>query len=65
MTKLAVRPLERDGLRSELGYMRGKICPGDSGSGVFDSAGYLVAIGTAFFTLTPGWRDGALIAWLD
>jgi hypothetical protein len=66
MRALEVRGLMQDVVWGPDGYLRGRICPGDSGSGVFDPEGYLVAIGVAFVTEAPLLsRVGAVVAWLD
>lgn len=57
----AVRPSIRDHVVRIEDGLGGKICPGDSGGGVFDANGDLVAIGKAFFTDTR--QDGAVVEW--
>ncbi len=69
MRKLAVRDLEADAAFGDPTYLSGRICHGDSGGGVFDSEGYLVAIGIALSSSYPAFsslpRPIAVVAWLD
>lgn len=63
MRELATRELRMSSYWPDADYLEGRICHGDSGAGVFDDRGALVAIGVAF-VVEPS-HLGALVAWLD
>ena len=60
MLHLDLRPL----LLLRENYTAGRICPGDSGGGVFNDQDELIALATAYFKDSTG-ENGAVISWVN